>query len=90
MSTRCGLAYRNLCKNINKLNAFYFWILALFLIMCMCVCFRVCILECVYECKCPRRPEEGVRLPQVDVTDGCELLYGCPKPNVNPLSLQML
>lgn len=35
---------------------------------------------------CPQSPEEGVRAPGIQVTDGCEA-YGCWKLSLNPCGL---
>lgn len=39
---------------------------------------------------CPWNPEDGVQLPRIGVTDGCELLGGCWETNPGPLKEQPL
>ena len=37
----------------------------------------------VIQAWCPRRPEEGIRIPETRVTDGCEPPCGCWELNLS-------
>lgn len=47
----------------------------------LCTCVFVGEPICVHECRCPRRPEDGIRLPGVGVIGSFEL------PNVGARNL---
>ena len=40
------------------------------------------------QVQCLQRPEEGVRFLGAEVTDGCELTYGCWDSNPSPVEKQ--
>lgn len=39
---------------------------------------------------CPQRSEEGIRFPEIGITDGCQQLCGCRESNLGPLQEQEL